>query len=86
MHQDHELHTRRKGRNFGILGVLFAFVVLIFGLTVVKIQTGTYAEAFDHVVRQALVAQSDGQRSCRRVDGFNRDRHGRDGLGGGAAL
>ena len=55
MHQDHELHTRRKGRNFGILGVLFAFVVLTFGLTVVKIQTGTYAEAFDHVVRPELV-------------------------------
>ncbi|CTQ31506.1 hypothetical protein [Jannaschia rubra] len=57
MHRDHELHTRRKGRNFGLLAVLLAFIVLIFGLTVVKIQTGGFAEAFDHVSRPAIVPQ-----------------------------
>lgn len=51
MHRDHELHTRRKGRNFGVLAVLLAFIVLMFGLTVVKIQTGGFSEGFDHAVR-----------------------------------
>ena len=37
IHRDHELHTRRFGRNIGLGLVLGAFVALIFGLTVVKI-------------------------------------------------
>lgn len=37
IHRDHELHGRRFGRNLGLGLVLGAFVVLIFGLTVVKI-------------------------------------------------
>ena len=35
--QDHEIHTRRKGRNYGLGLVLAALVALIFGLSVVKI-------------------------------------------------
>ncbi|MCV2871874.1 hypothetical protein OEZ71_06150 [Defluviimonas sp. WL0050] len=35
--QDHEIHTRRKGRNLGLGLVLGALVALIFGLSVVKI-------------------------------------------------
>lgn len=34
---EHELHARRKSRNMGVLFVLLAFVVLVFGLTVVKV-------------------------------------------------
>ena len=34
---EHELHTRRKGRKYGLLIVLLAFVGLVFGLTVVKV-------------------------------------------------
>jgi hypothetical protein len=34
---DHELHTRRLGRNLGLGLVLGAFVALVFGLTVVKV-------------------------------------------------
>ncbi|GIT91038.1 hypothetical protein JANAI62_14930 [Jannaschia pagri] len=55
MHRDHEVHLRRKGRNFGVLGVLLAFIVIVFGVTVAKIQTGGFSEGFDHVARPALV-------------------------------
>ncbi len=55
MHRDHELHLRRRGRNFGLLAVLLGFIVLMFGLTVVKVTSGGLAEAFDHVARPALV-------------------------------
>jgi ABC-type transporter Mla subunit MlaD len=34
---EHELHGRRRGRNHGLGLVLGAFVVLVFGLTVVKV-------------------------------------------------
>lgn len=54
LHQDHELHKRRAGRNFGLLAVLLGFVGLIFALTVVKVTSGGMAEAFDHVVRPQL--------------------------------
>lgn len=55
MHRDHELHIRRRGRNLGLLGVLLAFIIVIFGLTVVKVRTGGFSEAFDHVARPAIV-------------------------------
>ncbi|MGB5066063.1 MAG: hypothetical protein WBO29_01625, partial [Albidovulum sp.] len=37
IHKEHELHTRRFGRNLGLGLVLAAFVALVFGLTVVKV-------------------------------------------------
>lgn len=37
MHQDHELHRRRRGRNIGVLVVLLAFVALLFAVTIVKL-------------------------------------------------
>ncbi|MEM9796873.1 MAG: hypothetical protein AAF919_10300 [Pseudomonadota bacterium] len=61
MRVEHEMHIRRRGRNFGLLAVLLAFIVIVFGLTVVKIQTGGFAEAFDHVSRPALVPVEAGQ-------------------------
>jgi hypothetical protein len=34
---EHEIHTRRKGRNFGVGLMLGGFVVLVMALTFVKI-------------------------------------------------
>ncbi len=34
-----ELHRRKRKMNFAILATLFAFCVLLFGITIVKIQT-----------------------------------------------
>ncbi|ASP23019.1 cytochrome c oxidase assembly protein [Antarctobacter heliothermus] len=38
--KQHELHKRRQGRNTGVGLVLAAFVVIILGLTYVKITQG----------------------------------------------
>ncbi|WBU60682.1 hypothetical protein [Paracoccus albus] len=59
---EHELHSRRRSRNVGLLVVLLAFVVLIFGLSVVKVSNGNSAalEGFDHQVRPALLPREDG--------------------------
>jgi succinate dehydrogenase hydrophobic anchor subunit len=50
----HELHQRRLSRNVGVALVLLAFVAVIFGLTMAKIQTGASMQAFDHTVRPEL--------------------------------
>lgn len=36
MRREHELHSRRRGRNIGVLIALVAFIVLLFAVTVVK--------------------------------------------------
>ncbi|MFN6979905.1 MAG: hypothetical protein ACK4OP_17375 [Gemmobacter sp.] len=54
---DHELHRRRFGRNVGLLAVLCAFVVLVFGLTVVKVTRGDPMQAFDHVLRPEMLPE-----------------------------
>ncbi len=38
----HEIHTRRFGRNLGLGLCLTALLVVIFGLTVVKVTRGDY--------------------------------------------
>ncbi|MDK3017111.1 hypothetical protein [Pseudodonghicola flavimaris] len=38
----HELHRRRFGRNLGVGLVLAAFVAIVFGLTVAKVQRGDF--------------------------------------------
>lgn len=53
--QHHEIHGRRFGRNLGVGLTLVAFIVLIFGLTVAKVQTLGPTEGFDHVVRPGLI-------------------------------
>lgn len=53
--REHELHQRRFSRNLGVGIVLGAFVVLLFGLSVVKIQNGSTLEGFDHSYRSGLV-------------------------------
>lgn len=53
--REHELHRRRFGRNIGVGLTLVAFIVLVFGLTVAKVQRGGSLEAFDHTYRPSLV-------------------------------
>ncbi len=52
--REHEIHSRRFGRNLGVGLALGAFVALLFGLTVVKMQNGATMEAFDHTPRVSL--------------------------------
>jgi len=52
--RDHELHKRRFGRNVGVGLTLVAFIFLVFGLTIAKVQRGGTIEAFDHSYRPAL--------------------------------
>ena len=57
---EHELHERRRGRNFGVFALLIGFIAIIFGLTVVKVlQLGDAAqfEKFDHVARPQIIPQ-----------------------------
>ncbi len=57
---EHELHERRKGRNYGVGILLISLIAIIFGLTVVKVlQLGDVAqfEKFDHVVRPQIVPE-----------------------------
>jgi hypothetical protein len=35
--RDHELHLRRRGRNWGVFGGLLALAVLLFAVTIVKL-------------------------------------------------
>ncbi|MEM6824908.1 MAG: hypothetical protein AAGB18_00060 [Pseudomonadota bacterium] len=52
---EHELHSRRRSRNIGLAVVLVGFISVIFGLTVVKVQTLGAIQGFDHVVRPELL-------------------------------
>lgn len=52
--REHELHQRRSGRNVGLAVVLVAFIALVFGLTIAKVQGGSTLQAFDHSYRPSL--------------------------------
>ncbi len=52
--REHELHKRRLGRNIGVSVVLLAFIFLVFGLTIAKVQRGGSVEAFDHTYRPGI--------------------------------
>ncbi len=39
---EHEIHTRRKGRNVGVGLMLAAFVVLVLALTFTKVTSGDF--------------------------------------------
>lgn len=51
---EHEIHQRRFSRNLGVGLVLAGFVVLMFGLSVVKLRSLGAVQGFDHVVRPEL--------------------------------
>ena len=40
--KQHELHTRRHGRNVGVGLALVGVIAIVFGLTVVKVTRGDY--------------------------------------------
>jgi len=37
MKREHELHSRRRGRNMAVLAILLALVVLLFWVTIAKL-------------------------------------------------
>ncbi|SIN80299.1 hypothetical protein [Vannielia litorea] len=59
---EHELHQRRLGRNVGVAVSLVALVVIVLGLTFVKVTRGGAAamEGFDHAVRPAMTTSEGG--------------------------
>jgi hypothetical protein len=52
---DHEIYKRRFGRNLGVGLTLAVFVIVVFGLTVVKVSETGPIEGYDHVVQPHLV-------------------------------
>jgi hypothetical protein len=54
---EHELHRRRFSRNLGLGLTLVAFVVLVFALTVVKVQRGDPLQGFDHTFQSEPLPQ-----------------------------
>jgi hypothetical protein len=50
--RQHDLHKRRFSRNLGLGLVLAAFVVLVFGLTVVKVTGGDVSQAISGTAGQ----------------------------------
>lgn len=57
--REHEIFRRRRSRNVGLGLVLAAFVALVFGLTVVKVQHGDSMEAFDHQTRVSILPREE---------------------------
>lgn len=55
---EHDLHKRRLSRNIGVAAVLVGFIAVVFGLTVVKVQSLGPIQGFDHVVRPELTERS----------------------------
>ena len=53
---EHDLHRRRRSRNVGLGLVLVGLIVVVFGLSVVKITSGQPMQAFDHVLRPEMLA------------------------------
>ncbi len=54
---EHELHKRRFGRNVGVGLILVAFIAIVFGLTIVKVQNTGLVEAYDHAVRPSITVE-----------------------------
>ncbi len=56
---EHELHRRRFSRNRGVGLVLAGLIVVVFGLTVVKVQQLGAVQGFDHVLRPEMLTVPD---------------------------
>lgn len=56
---EHELHTRRFGRNLGVGLICVGFVAVVFGLTVVKVQNTGFVEGYDHAVRPSITTEGN---------------------------
>jgi len=57
--RDHELHRRRGGRNAGVALALGALILVVFGLTVAKVERGEPLEAYDHSFRPSLMEYAE---------------------------
>jgi hypothetical protein len=55
----HEIYSRRRSRNVGVGLVLAAFVLLMFAVTVVKLDRGDEVRGFDHTY-ESLPAEGGG--------------------------
>lgn len=44
--REHELHRRRRGRNFALGGALGIFVLLVFAVTIVKLANGQMIQGY----------------------------------------
>jgi len=55
--KEHEIHRRRFGRNAGVGLALAAFVALVYGITVAKMQSGDKMEAADHSPRISMTPE-----------------------------
>ncbi len=58
---DHEIYKVKSKGNIIIGLLLFAFVMLVFSVSVVKIMSGTMAQAPDHVLRPEIIPQGEKQ-------------------------
>lgn len=56
---EHEIHARRRSRNVGLGLTLAALIVVIFGLSVVKIRIVGPIEGYDHVARPSLAEPAE---------------------------
>ncbi|MEL6914159.1 MAG: hypothetical protein AAFP13_06625 [Pseudomonadota bacterium] len=50
-----DVHIKRRSRNLGVAACLVGFMVLLFALTMVKVQETGANQGFDHVVRPELL-------------------------------
>lgn len=57
--RESDVHIRRRGRNFAVLGLLLAFMVVVFAVTVVKIRSGGLLEGFDHAPRTSALPAAE---------------------------
>lgn len=55
--REHELHTRRRGRNAWLGGILAGFVLLVFAVTIVKLSSGGEIRGFDHTYESLVPAR-----------------------------
>ncbi|MDO5620067.1 MAG: hypothetical protein Q4G24_01205 [Paracoccus sp. (in: a-proteobacteria)] len=54
---EHEIHSRRRSRNVGLGLVLGVAILLIFGLTIVKLSRGDVIQGFDHRLPKPVLTQ-----------------------------
>jgi hypothetical protein len=55
----HEIYGRRRSRNRGLGITLAAFVLLVFGVTLVKLEEGQRIQGFDHSFRPAVLPEEN---------------------------
>ncbi len=55
----HEIHTRRRSRNYGVGLVLLGFVVLVFFLTMAKLRVQGPVEGYDYKLRPELAVTGE---------------------------